>query len=48
MWVGCAGRGVITAFQLIDKFKVFEKENLDIVLYDVLEDVVCGGFCNAY
>jgi nitrogenase iron protein NifH len=42
--VGCAGRGIITAFELLDKFKVFEKEKPDVVLYDVLGDVVCGGF----
>lgn len=40
--VGCAGRGIITAFELLDKFHI--KENYDIVLYDVLGDVVCGGF----
>lgn len=40
--VGCAGRGIITAFELLDKFHL--KENYDIVLYDVLGDVVCGGF----
>lgn len=40
--VGCAGRGIITAFELLDKFHI--KDNYDIVLYDVLGDVVCGGF----
>lgn len=40
--VGCAGRGIITAFELLDRFNV--KSNYDIVLYDVLGDVVCGGF----
>ncbi|MEE0201329.1 MAG: nitrogenase component 1 [Muricomes sp.] len=40
--VGCAGRGIITAFELLDKFHI--KEDYDIVLYDVLGDVVCGGF----
>ncbi|MEE0741294.1 MAG: nitrogenase component 1 [Emergencia sp.] len=40
--VGCAGRGIITAFELLDKFNI--KENYDILLYDVLGDVVCGGF----
>ncbi|XVG94971.1 nitrogenase component 1 [Eubacteriales bacterium KG127] len=40
--VGCAGRGIITAFELLDRFDV--KNNYDIVLYDVLGDVVCGGF----
>lgn len=40
--VGCAGRGIITAFELLDKFRL--KENYDTVIYDVLGDVVCGGF----
>ena len=41
---GCAGRGIITAFEKIKELKVFEKYNSDYVLYDVLGDVVCGGF----
>lgn len=40
--VGCAGRGIITAFELLEKFST--KDNYDIVIYDVLGDVVCGGF----
>ncbi|MDY6038304.1 MAG: nitrogenase component 1 [Eubacterium sp.] len=40
--VGCAGRGIITAFELLEKFHT--KENYDAVVYDVLGDVVCGGF----
>ena len=40
--VGCAGRGIITAFEFLEKFNV--KERYDTVLYDVLGDVVCGGF----
>lgn len=40
--VGCAGRGIITAFELLEKFHI--KENYDLILYDVLGDVVCGGF----
>jgi nitrogenase iron protein NifH len=42
--VGCAGRGIITAVQLFKQQKVFEELDLDIVIYDVLGDVVCGGF----
>lgn len=42
--VGCAGRGIITAVQLLKQLKVFEELDLDIVIYDVLGDVVCGGF----
>ena len=40
--VGCAGRGIITAFELLDRFHI--KERYDTILYDVLGDVVCGGF----
>lgn len=42
--VGCAGRGIITAVQLLKQLKVYEELDLDIVIYDVLGDVVCGGF----
>jgi nitrogenase iron protein NifH len=42
--VGCAGRGIITAVQLFKQQKVFESLDLDYVIYDVLGDVVCGGF----
>lgn len=42
--VGCAGRGIITAFEKLDELEVFEEYNPDIVIYDVLGDVVCGGF----
>jgi len=42
--VGCAGRGIITAVQLFKQQKIFEKLDLDYVIYDVLGDVVCGGF----
>ncbi|EHP85405.1 nitrogenase iron protein [Methanotorris formicicus] len=41
---GCAGRGVIVAIDLLKKMNVFEELEVDIVLYDVLGDVVCGGF----
>ena len=40
--VGCAGRGIITAFEFLEKHRV--KEPYDLVIYDVLGDVVCGGF----
>jgi len=40
--VGCAGRGIITAFRLLDQFHI--KDMYDLILYDVLGDVVCGGF----
>ncbi|MCR5468150.1 MAG: P-loop NTPase [Lachnospiraceae bacterium] len=42
--LGCAGRGIIATFQLLEDLKLFEKEKPDVVLYDVLGDVVCGGF----
>ncbi len=42
--VGCAGRGIITSVSLLKQQKVFEELDLDFVIYDVLGDVVCGGF----
>lgn len=42
--VGCAGRGIITAVQLFKQQRIFEELDLDFVIYDVLGDVVCGGF----
>lgn len=41
--VGCAGRGVIVAMNLLDKLETFSTD-LDVIIYDVLGDVVCGGF----
>ncbi|MDR3270253.1 MAG: AAA family ATPase [Peptococcaceae bacterium] len=40
--VGCAGRGIISTFELLNQFKL--KERYDTIVYDVLGDVVCGGF----
>ena len=42
--LGCAGRGIIATFQLLESLELFETVQPDIVLYDVLGDVVCGGF----
>jgi len=43
--VGCAGRGIITSINLLEQLGAYsEEENLDYVFYDVLGDVVCGGF----
>ena len=42
--LGCAGRGIIATFQLLEDLKLFETYKPDVVLYDVLGDVVCGGF----
>lgn len=40
--VGCAGRGIITAINFLEENGAYE--DLDYVVYDVLGDVVCGGF----
>jgi nitrogenase iron protein NifH len=42
--VGCAGRGIISAVQLLKQQGIFEELELDYVIFDVLGDVVCGGF----
>ena len=42
--LGCAGRGIIATFSILENLELFEKYNPDVVLYDVLGDVVCGGF----
>jgi nitrogenase iron protein NifH len=43
--VGCAGRGIITSINMLESLGAYDKqENLDYVFYDVLGDVVCGGF----
>lgn len=42
--IGCAGRGIITAFEKLEELKAYEIYKPDVVLYDVLGDVVCGGF----
>ncbi|WP_343209587.1 nitrogenase iron protein NifH [Anaerolentibacter hominis] len=42
--VGCAGRGIIAAFEKLNELHAFETYQPDVVLYDVLGDVVCGGF----
>ena len=40
--VGCAGRGIITAFEFLERHRA--KADYDVLIYDVLGDVVCGGF----
>jgi nitrogenase iron protein NifH len=43
--VGCAGRGIITSINLLESLGAYdEDQSLDYVFYDVLGDVVCGGF----
>lgn len=42
--VGCAGRGIITAFEKLEELDAYEVYKPDVILYDVLGDVVCGGF----
>jgi nitrogenase iron protein NifH len=43
--VGCAGRGIITSVNLLEQLGAFDATHqLDYVFYDVLGDVVCGGF----
>ena len=43
--VGCAGRGIITSINLLEQLGAYsESQQLDYVFYDVLGDVVCGGF----
>ena len=42
--IGCAGRGIISACEKLSELKAFEKYKPDVVVYDVLGDVVCGGF----
>jgi nitrogenase iron protein NifH len=43
--VGCAGRGIITSINLLEQLGAFHEEyRLDYTFYDVLGDVVCGGF----
>lgn len=41
---GCAGKGIVTAFEQLENLHAYETYAPDVVLYDVLGDVVCGGF----
>jgi nitrogenase iron protein NifH len=42
--VGCAGRGIIASFEKLESLNANQVYQPDVVLYDVLGDVVCGGF----
>ncbi len=41
--VGCAGRGIITVVNLLNRLGVYDSD-IDVIIYDVLGDIVCGGF----
>lgn len=41
---GCAGRGVLVALEYLEKYNIFDLFGIDFVIYDVLGDIVCGGF----
>jgi nitrogenase iron protein NifH len=41
---GCAGRGIIKTFDTLDEFHAFDVFNPQYIFFDVLGDVVCGGF----
>ena len=42
--LGCAGRGIIAALEKLQEKGAYDVYKPDVVLYDVLGDVVCGGF----
>ena len=42
--MGCAGRGIIAALETLERKGAYREYQPDLVLYDVLGDVVCGGF----
>ena len=42
--LGCAGRGIINALETLERLGAYERYTPDVVIYDVLGDVVCGGF----
>lgn len=41
---GCAGRGVMMALQILEEYNILEEHKITFALFDVLGDVVCGGF----
>ncbi len=41
---GCAGRGIVKTFETLEEFDAFGTYQPDFVFFDVLGDVVCGGF----
>lgn len=42
--VGCGGRGITRMLEIFDAAKLISPERYDVAIYDVLGDVVCGGF----
>ncbi len=42
--LGCAGRGIIAALEMLKEKGAYERYQPDVIIYDVLGDVVCGGF----
>jgi len=42
--LGCAGRGIVNALEMLEERHAYETYRPDVVFYDVLGDVVCGGF----
>ena len=42
--LGCAGRGISLVLEYLEKEQAYTRLGIDCVLYDVLGDVVCGGF----
>lgn len=42
--VGCAGRGIISGLFYLEQMKEYQNNTYDLVTYDILGDVVCGGF----
>jgi len=42
--VGCAGAGVMETLRQLEKYSILEKYNITFAIFDVLGDVVCGGF----
>jgi nitrogenase iron protein NifH len=42
--MGCAGRGIIAAFEELERLDAMDHYRPDVIVYDVLGDVVCGGF----
>lgn len=42
--IGCAGRGVMVALQLLEQHNIFNRYGITFAVFDILGDVVCGGF----